>query len=178
MLKQIIGGVTIAACALLSGCEGQDTSFRRAQSYMQNRPQLEQHSVISGINNLRVNSIEFAQAQAKLDSVAFRDIFNSTQAVKDSNKVAEFNKLIKVKSIKYLSDLNSNLIKTSQKYSEYNNIKNKADQFKNRNRHYEYIQYATDSLKTKYFFDKYKLLDKESLSKFNKVCSQICPKIK
>ena len=34
------------------------------------------------------------------------------------------------------------------------------------------------NLKTKYFFDKYKLLDKETLSKFNKVCSQISPKIK
>lgn len=178
MLKHIIGGITIATCTLLGGCGKQDTSYRRAQAYMQNRPQLEQHSVISGINKLRGNSIEFAQAQAKLDSVAFRDIFNSTLAAKDSNKVAEFNKLIKVKNIKYLSDINSNLIKTSQKHSEYNNVKNKANKFKNRNRHYEYIQYATDSLKTKYFFDKYKLLDKETLYKFNKVCSQISPKIK
>lgn len=178
MLKQIIGGITIATCTLVGGCGRQDTSYRRAQEYMQNRPQLEQFEVLKSLNKLRQNPIEFAQTQAKLDSVAFKDIFNSTQAVKDSSKVAEFNKLVKVNKIKYLSDINSNLVQASKKHSEYKNIKNNADTFKNINRHYEYVQYATDSLKTKHFFDKYKLLDKEALSKFNKVCSQISPKIK
>lgn len=42
----------------------------------------------------KINSAETPSLkQAKLDSLAFRDIFNSTQAAKDSDKIAEFEAL-------------------------------------------------------------------------------------
>ena len=64
-----------------------DTVQNRAKDYMveTNRTQAELEEL--------TNTSKAITIQSRLDSLAYRDIFNSTQAVRDSVKVAEFNKI-------------------------------------------------------------------------------------
>lgn len=71
-----------AGLLTLSAC---DSVKDRAADYMADRSYSEYLEVTSG------NNLTFVQS--KLDSVAYRDIFNGTKAAKDSTLVAEFNKI-------------------------------------------------------------------------------------
>ena len=75
--------LTAASMFALASCSNVED---RAKEYMSetNRTQTE-------YNNFSKNSVY--TKQSILDSIAYRDIFNSTQAAKDSAKVADFNKI-------------------------------------------------------------------------------------
>ena len=75
--------ITAASMFALASCSNVDN---RAKEYMSetNRTQTE-------YNNFSKSSMY--TKQSKLDSMAYRDIFNSTQAAKDSAKTADFNKI-------------------------------------------------------------------------------------
>ena len=79
----------VAAAALVTrgACE---RVVSRAERYMENRPQKELDMLLVGNDG---SYKEHAKIQSRLDSTAFRDIFNGTAAAKDSATVEEFNKI-------------------------------------------------------------------------------------
>ena len=76
--------MAVAGMLSLASCE---TVNDRARKYMSetNRTQMELEELTRGEDEGTI--------QSRLDSLAYRDIFNSTQAAKDSVHVAEFNKI-------------------------------------------------------------------------------------
>ena len=79
--------VAAAALLTLGACE---RVVSRAERYMENRPQKELDMLLVGNDG---SYKEHAKIQSRLDSTAFRDIFNGTAAAKDSATVEEFNKI-------------------------------------------------------------------------------------
>lgn len=69
----------------LTSCNAVDD---RAKNYMQ-----ETNHTQKELNAITENSYDDVEKQSMLDSAAYRDIFNSTQAAKDSSKIADFNKI-------------------------------------------------------------------------------------
>lgn len=67
--------------------------LERTKEYMMNagHNQKELNNVLNGID--ADNSKSLVILQSRLDSAAYRDLFNTTSAAKDSSKVAEFNKI-------------------------------------------------------------------------------------
>lgn len=70
------GMITLTSCGNSVNGRVQDYAILRHKSYGQC------HNIL--------NSDSQSLTQARLDSMAFRDIFNSTEAAKDSNKVVQF----------------------------------------------------------------------------------------
>lgn len=80
----------VAAAALLT--LGACSNVRsRTEKYMKDRPQKELDMLLSGYEERFFK--QQAKLQSRLDSTAFRDIFNGTAAAKDSALVEEFNKI-------------------------------------------------------------------------------------
>ena len=74
----------LAAAGLLVSC---NSVTERTKEYMKKRNYTQQ-----AFNNIK-SADECVVLQSKLDSMAYRNIFNSTQAAKDSAKIAEFEKI-------------------------------------------------------------------------------------
>lgn len=83
-LRTFIPATAVGMTALLSACMNTED---RVKSYMirANHSQMEYEKMLSNENERFI--------QSKLDSLAYRDVFNGTQAAKDSACVAEFNKI-------------------------------------------------------------------------------------
>ena len=83
-LRTFIPAPAVGMTALLSACMNTED---RVKSYMirANHSQMEYEKILSNENERFI--------QSKLDSLAYRDVFNGTQAAKDSACVAEFNKI-------------------------------------------------------------------------------------
>lgn len=88
-LSKIIPSVMISASAL-TGCEQPQQPRTTLNNYMANRPAKEYIAIKNG---WREGIGGIADAQHSLDSVAYTRLFESTQAAKDSAKVAKFNKI-------------------------------------------------------------------------------------
>lgn len=169
MLVNKISGLLVAG-TLLTGCEGK--VFDNAEKYMENKPQKELNQVIGDAKSGQYDVLKMAHVQSRLDSVAFRDVFMTTNASKDSAKVKEFNKLAaKYRVTSALNPeeklLDSNI--TSKDFKELDYHKPFTVDYHVR------MQYATDSVYYKRFFEKYGLLDKKTRAMFNEVCKQIKP---
>ena len=74
----------VAAAGLLGLSACSDVK-ERAKDYMQDRPYSEYAEL--------TNTKNHALVQSRLDSMAYRDIFNGTKLAEDSASVAEFNKI-------------------------------------------------------------------------------------
>lgn len=152
----------------------------RAAEYLQDRPKnlydqvmiREPQAIVRDEYN--INYIR----QSKLDSVAFRDVFNSTVAAKDSSKVAEFNKIAATYRASSRTECEEILANITT-LREFNNIKNKASKagaiLADYSTRYEYLQHKTDSIAYRRFFEKNNLLNKKTLSRFNQVIKKIKP---
>lgn len=177
MLKQIMGAMTILAGTTLTSCGDGGASEKNAKKYMQNKSQKELLEVTSSLNQNkgRMKVQSWVNTQSKLDSVAYRDIFTQTKGIKDSSLVNQFNKLA-AKGLMEEGQIHKKLVETNVSAENYDKIIKEAHpKFGTSIKYYERIQYATDSINYKKFFDRHKLLDNNLVKKFDKVCKQIKP---
>jgi hypothetical protein len=131
----------------------------------------------------RQDALGVADAQASLDSVAFRTLFNSTEAVKDSAKVAEFNKIAVNNRIpEYISSQKGADMYFSRKLRE------KVNSLDDMKKIQSYIgayystsetgaelskkQYISDSINYTRFFERHKLLNDSTLKEGLKITTQ------
>ena len=169
-IKKLFGAFTIASCALLCGCEGKSV-YKNAEQYLGNRPRKELNEVVGDRSYMNEKAVI---AQSKLDSIAYRDVFNTTEAAKDSSKVAEFNKIANQNR----SDKVYKMLADKATVNEYNKIS--EDAWKKRwnfpsSLELEYIQHKNDSIAYRQFFEKHNLLNGKTLKLFNKISKQIRP---
>lgn len=174
MIKKVLGAIAITSSALI-GCKFDPNIRERAQEYMQDKPIKEYEQVINGYYSRYTDGHQ--TVQSKLDSVAFRDVFNGTNGVKDSSKVAEFNKIA---STNRYSDIRANLKNTGISVKEYNKIIKESNNLewnfsKQGVPSTEHLQFKTDSIQYRKFFEKHNLLNEKTLKHFNNVCKKIKP---
>ncbi len=172
LVNKIKSGI-IGASLALTGC-GEPTSVDNAQRYMENnnKSQIELENIIKYKNDKKPIEVSYyTGVQSKLDSVAYRDVFMTTQASKNSSKVAEFNK-IAAKGKMTSDNPTQKLMETNISVKEFKRITKSSSRWTN---WYENVQYATDSINYRKFFKGNKLLDKKTLNLFNKVSQQIKP---
>lgn len=174
MLVNKIKSAIVGVSVVLAGCNG-PASHKNAEKYMMNKPQKELEAVLVKENAPKVTNIEsYVRTQSNLDSVAYRDVFMATNASKDSEKVVEFNK-IAAKGKMDLSMSTKKLVETNVTAKEYNRILDDARGIFASEKFYEKIQYATDSINYRKFFDKNKLMTPKVEKLFNTVSKQIKP---
>ena len=88
-LKAAMPIITASCIAAVSCTSVNDNTKEYLRKH--NRAQTEYNDLFNGLEN--GNEMNNVILQSRLDSMAYRDIFNSTQASKDSSKVADFNKI-------------------------------------------------------------------------------------
>lgn len=178
MLKQFMGAMTLLAGTTFTSCDNAyGVSEKNAKKYMKDRPQKEFLEVTQSLRNKKGYATihNWVKTQSKLDSVAYRDIFVQTKGIKDSSLISEFNK-ISAKGIMESDIPHKKLVETNISINDYDKIVKEAQpKFGLSVKYHEKIQYATDSINYRKFFDKHKLLSKDLLEKFNRVCKQIKP---
>ena len=86
----------------LSSCYNTPTSNMKKYMMETNRTQAELNQLTKGLSSNNVKDLTVAQS--RLDSMAYRDLFNTTSAAKDSTKVANFNKI----AARYRADFDQN----------------------------------------------------------------------
>lgn len=169
-IRSIIGGIVVGTTALFgSSCSnvGNSTSVeKRAKEYMQDKPRIQYEEAINHYNTPFLN-------QSKLDSVAYRDVFNTTPAAKDSSAIAEFNKIAKENLAS--SDIYQNkALARVTSVKEYDNIMTNVNKI-NVSTRKTYLQYVTDSIAYRKFFEKHNLLDKNTLDLIKNISKRIRP---
>jgi len=183
MLKKVALGFAMTTGLLLGGCAVKtETSKDRATLYMNKKSDVELLEVLKPLDNFQQNSYNYAQVQSKLDSVAYKDVFESTNLAKDSVAVKEFNAIAALAQAPKLGEttvkMKNNLLKTRIGFKIYNEITSQFSDlfFSNGERcGYEYLQYITDSINYRKFFDKHELMDRKTLKKFKEVSKKIRP---
>jgi len=175
MIGKLIGAMAFAGAVSLSSC-GSDVRDR-AQRYAEETGKTQKELINIKEPGFRAHQSDlYTDVQSKLDSTAYYDVFKSTQAVKDSSKVAEFNKIAQKGRLSEANNSIEKLIETGVSAKEFKKIKDEAPAvIRNDNAYFEYYQYKTDSINYKKFFDKHNLLDKKAAKLFNKVSKMIKP---
>ena len=174
MFVNKIKSAIVGASVVLAGCNS-GVSHDNARKYMMNKPQQELDAVIVKPDAKNVDYREsYVRTQSNLDSVAYRDVFMATNASKDSSKVAEFNK-IAAKGRMEINKPFDKLLETNISSKDYNKVIDNARGVLPTDNFYEKIQYATDSINYKKFFDKHKLMTPKVEKLFNTVSKQIKP---
>lgn len=178
----IICGI-VAACAMRLAYKGSQRVLlyeersnnveARVESYMENRPHAEfidmKHQAY-GYGNSGL------YMQSKLDSLAYREIFTSSQAAANSAAVNEFNKL--ASSVRINRKLNYNLPLDDDLYNKLGKMvthKQYKQIEKEANGDILTLQFKADSVAYRRFFEKYGLLNKSTLKKFTAVAKKIRP---
>lgn len=142
----------------------------RVESYMENRPHaefIEIQNQAYGYGNPKV------YMQSSLDSLAYREIFTSSQAAADSAAVNEFNKIASSmrrtpkSSTMYCTDLYNKLGKMVT-HKQFKQIENEAEDIVT-------LQFKADSVAYRRFFEKHGLLNDSTLKKFTAVAKKIRP---
>ncbi len=161
-----IGSMALASCSSPSS---------RAQKYMEDRPREEFLNI--------TNSDDRALVQSRLDSLAYRDIFNGTNAAKDSAKVAEFNKIASEmrpsfssasKPVSYCDEIGNILVNKGITNKEYKN-------FPGYNRLYsnywnvENCQHFADDWAYRKFFSKIGIMNEKLNAKCDSISKLIRP---
>ncbi len=177
MFVNKIKSAIVGASVVLAGCNS-GVSHDNARKYMMNKPQQELDAVIVKPDAKNVDYREsYVRTQSNLDSVAYRDVFMATNASKDSSKVAEFNK-IAAKGKMEMHIPTKKLVETNITAKEYHNVLNQVSTtgvIYLSDNYFEKIQYATDSINYRKFFDKHKLMTPKVEKFFNTVSKQIKP---
>lgn len=157
----------------LSSCE---TVYDRAQKYMSetNRTQLELEEL--------TREEEESTVQSRLDSLAYRDIFNSTQAAKDSVHVAEFNKIaakmrpnVKGDMWDKIAAINIRMVKEGISIKELEEIKDKDSMFKTDPKRVLTRQHYADDWAYRKFFSKIGIMNDSIAKKCDEVSKKIRP---
>ena len=164
-LKTYIPAITLGIASLAS-CTNPNNAAKR---YMEYKPYAEFQEVTSTGN--------LAHTQSKLDSVAYKDLFLTTQAGKDSSNVAEYNKIAaKMKGYdpqgtNYLDiqdRIEQSSIKAGITTKEFNNIRRSREAWD--------AQYSADKWAYGNFFNKLGLMNDENFVKhFEDVAEKIKP---
>ena len=148
-----------------------DNIEAHVESYMENRPHVE---FIDIKNKAAHYGNSAAYMQSCLDSLAYREIFTSSQAAADSAAVVEFNKLAssmrindRYKSLK--SDLYDKLSKMVT-HKQFKQIKNEAEKDI-----FLTLQFKADSVAYRRFFEKHGLMNKDIERKLTMAAKKIRP---
>ena len=165
--------IATAGMLSLASCE---TVQDRAKDYMSgtNRTQKELEEVT---NNTNAQTIQY-----KLDSLAYRDIFNSTQAAKDSTCAAEFNKV----AAKMRPETNGGmwddiyavddkLIREGISIKEFNEIKEKDSWLKDARKRVNTSQHYADDWAYRKLFEKIGIMNDSIAKKCDEVSEKIRP---
>lgn len=150
-----------------------DNIEARVESYMENRPHVE---FIDIKKKAMLYDNTGAYMQSSLDSLAYREIFTSSQVAADSAAVAEFNKLassmrINRKESPYKplrSDLYDKLSKMVT-HKQFKQIENESEES------FLTLQFKADSVAYRRFFEKHGLLNDSTLRKITAVAKKIRP---
>lgn len=161
-----IGTVALTSC---------DSPSSKAETYMGDRPRKEYLELINSKNELLI--------QSKLDSMAYRDIFNGTNAAKDSTKVAEFNKIAaKMRpslgtkgTWKNYVEINKKLIRNGITIKEFKKINKTWSKFSTDTRNTLTCQHYADDWAYRKFFKKIGILDDKLNAKCDSVSEIIRP---
>lgn len=160
-----IGGMALASCSSPSS---------RAQKYMEDRPREEFLNI--------TNSDDRALVQSRLDSLAYRDIFNGTNAAKDSAKVAEFNKIASEmrpsfsssEPLDYCKEIGNILVNKGITNKEYKNFPDFIVPF-SRRWNVENSQHFADDWAYRKFFSKIGVMDEKLNAKCDSISKLIRP---
>lgn len=172
-------GIAILAAGLLTACT--NSVPNKTKEYFQDKPKVEYKTFVNDCNTRKLNPV---QAQAKLDSLAYLDLFSATNAINDSEKVKEYNNIAnKGLSTSYSKELFTNLKNTGITEDEYANIVYANTKYYSTpltpipDKTYEFdkIQHKIDSIEYRKFFKKHDLLDNNNLSKFEDITKKIKP---
>jgi len=196
-VRNIIGGIVAFGMSLLNpSCTNPDVikntedRERVLTEIMAERPQSELDSIYGEIHN--DYGIKASELQHKIDSVAFKDMFEGTQLAKDSNFVAEYNEMMAKTKVPYIQDLytydrtyyadkekmTSTLheMVTVKEMQELNKSRimpgNKVDLKRPTS---DGLQYYIDSIAHSKLFEKFGLLDSAGVEKFSKICKKVRP---
>lgn len=167
MPMAVAGMLSLASCEMVND---------RARKYMSetNRTQMELEELTRGEDEGTI--------QSRLDSLAYRDIFNSTQAAKDSAHVAEFNKIAATMRSKVKGDMwdkiaaiNIRMVKEGISIKELEEIKDKDSMFKTDQKRVLTRQHYADDWAYRKFFSKIGILNDSIAKKCDEVSKKIRP---
>lgn len=171
VVASAIGGAVRLYYADERRIERRNNIIARVESYMENRPHTE-------FADLRKQAVEYgdygAYMQSSLDSLAYREIFASSQAVADSVAVNEFNKLAssmrKSPKSRFMSssDFYNNIGKMVT-HKQFKQIEKEAKS------DFLTLQFKADSVAYRRFFEKHGLLNDSTLKKFTAIAKKIRP---
>lgn len=156
----------------LSGCSNVN---ERAEKYLADKPYAEYTAITEDHST--------TLTQSKLDSTAYRDIFNSTQAAKDSALVAEFNKIANktrgynesYSAWKKMLAVRKSLISQGISTKEYNEVTNKYSFHDASTRMATITQHYADDWAYRKFFEKAGIMNDSIAAKCDEVSKQIRP---
>lgn len=172
--KFLVGG-TIAG-TMLTSC---DSNYKKFEEYMGNRP----YSETLEIKNKCRREIWAEDTQRYLDSIAFRDVLKSTDAINNSkivtdfNKIASYNKAIPIMTTDDSGQIGGTVTKAKRsllnKLINLNISKNEYEKMIKLNN--QELQYTIDSITYNKFFEKYNLLNSSVKKQIKAICKQIKP---
>lgn len=172
-VRNLIGIGAIALSAVATGC---DTPLSdKAKAYLHDKPQKEINSALA-LEKRNPACISYrTKVQSCIDSVAFREVFNAAQAMTDSTKVREFNKLA-AKGLMDENSLEGKLLDTKIPDKEYGRITGEAYSHTfTTGKYYQCLQFETDSINYCKFFKKNGLWNKKIVKLVKNVSAQIKP---
>jgi len=196
-VRNIIGGIVAFGMSLFTpSCTNPDVikntedRERVLTEIMADRPQTELDAIYKEIHN--DYGIKATELQHKIDSVAFKDMFEGTQLAKDSSFVAEYNEMMAKTKVPYLQDNyrfegryyadKEKMVSTLHEMVKVNEMQelnksrimpgNKVDLKRPTS---DGLQYYIDSIAHSKLFEKFGLLDSAGVEKFSKICKKVRP---
>lgn len=150
--------ITLASAITLTACDSK-------VNYLAHQYCVENNKTVTDYDNIE-NTMGADKQISKLDSIAYSDIFNATKLIKDSAKVAEFNKIASQhRSSSYDQQNVESFLKTKAKNSGMS-LKDYDEMCKcDNNAHY---QHFLDNFVYQKFFNDNGVLDKNIKNKCDK----------
>lgn len=166
--------ITAAGLLTLSSCLSDDPA-ERAKEYLADRPYTEYEAITKDYGA--------DYTQSKLDSIAYRDVFESTQAAKDSALVEEFNKIAgnmreykPTESYWYIpGKIRKSAIKQGIKTKELEEIDNKLSLLDSQVRMSTKTQHYADDWAYRKFFSEAGIMNDTIAKKCDEVSRKIRP---
>lgn len=152
--------------------ERRNNIVARVEAYMENRPHTEFIEIQNQAHVYYGNTGVYMQSS--LDSLAYREIFNSSQAAADSAAVNEFNKIASSmrRAPRSFDRLSSDLYDKLGKMLTHKQFKQIEKEAK---RDVLTLQFKADSVAYRRFFEKHGLLNDSTLKKFTAIAKKIRP---
>lgn len=160
-----------AALLTLGACS---SVVERTEEYMKDRPQKEVDMLLSGLDG---SFKQQAIVQSRLDSTAYRDIFNGTYAAKNSALVEEFNKIAALYRADASATYESDIFKSIRTKLINNGIKT-GELKKIYHPKQDYVtgfQHMADDWAYRKFFQKIGILDSVTERQCDEVSEKIRP---